>query len=125
MQLQHTGLSASTEIALFIKHAVIGQQLLVVTGAALAIHQQRGAVEQHAGLIATARVTEHQRHARPLRAGLGQLLHRCVAGINKCRAQIQVFGCVAAQRQLGRQQQASPPGMGLAGRSHDFFNITR
>ena len=68
-------------------------------------------------------MAHHQRHARPGQRGLGDALQLAVARGLEGRAQVQIFGRVAAQRQLGRQQQLGAIGIGLGGGVDDLLGI--
>lgn len=125
IELEDTALLTGRKVALFVEHAKIGQQLLEVARNLLTIAQHAGSVEQFLTLLIALRVTDDQRQPRPLDTGLLQLLQGRVAGLQKCRTQIQVLGRVAAQGKLGREQQSGTVGISFSSSGDDFLDIAR
>lgn len=60
VKLEDTALLTGRKVALFVEHAKIGQQLLVIACHQLAVAQHAGSVEQCPGLGIALRVTDDQ-----------------------------------------------------------------
>ena len=99
VELEDGGLCAALEVALLVEDAVVGQVHLAVDGRDLAVGEHRRGVVDVLGALGKA----DQRHD-PARAR-GQLVKRRGRLLEEGRLQQQVLGWVAAQRQLGEDDQ--------------------
>jgi hypothetical protein len=120
--VEHAGALPRHEVAPLVEHLVVGQALLGVGGRHLAVADHAGGVvalaDGHAGAarVAAHRVADHDHQVLQGRRLARHGLHGLVAGRHEGRAQQQVLGDVAADRSLGRQQQARALGVRCAPR---------
>ena len=75
--------------------------------------------------VTTGRMPDHHHKVFQVGQLAGDHLYGIITGGDKRGAQEQVFGRIAADRQLGRQQQARTLRVGGAGGFHDFAGIAR
>ena len=130
-QVEHHRPVAGHKVPALVEHLVIGQVLLGVGVQRLAVAQHRGGIEQlghrHAapartGLLAHG-MTHHQREAIEGSRFGGDGLQGIIAGIQKSRTQEQVLRRIAAQGQLGGDQQLRTLGMGFVGSGNDAAHV--
>ena len=102
------------EIALLVEHRVVRQLLLAIDGGDAAVAQHGDRVVA-AAAVALGKADDDRRapHARGERGELAR------AGVEKGRAQHEVLGRIAAQRQFGRDDQARARASGLGRRRED------
>ena len=130
-RLKHAGLIAGREVAALVKHLVIGQLALGVGGNHLPFAQHTGRVKallhrHRAGAAVAARgMPDHDRQVFQVGQGCGDRFHGIITGMNECGTQKQIFGGIAANRQLGGQHQPGAVGIGLARGLDDFLGIAR
>ena len=104
--------AARLEIALLVEHRVVRQLLLAVNGAHATVGKQRERVVA-ASALAFGKSDDDR---RVLHAG-GQRRELAGTGVEKRRAQQQIFGRIPAERQLGRHDEARARASGRARRS--------
>ena len=131
--LEHADALARREVAPLVEHLVVGQLALGIglQHAALAEHAGRVVALLHRDRLAAqasppVRVADHH-HVRPFNPASSRAtrFHGIIAGSDEGGAQEQVFGRVAANRQLGREQQPRAVGVGRARGIDDFLRVAR
>ena len=122
--VNQTRLMLRREITQLIKYAVIGKRLLDVAGLNAAITDPACGVLSVQSTGGCLRVPHQQRHARPCCAGVHNRLQRFITGLLKRGAQQQIFGSVATQRQLRRDQQLCALRMSVSCSFNDFLRVT-
>ena len=131
INLEHAAVSARHEVATLVEHLVVGQVLLGVglLDAARAQHAG-GVVAQVAAAFAdpmrqALRMAHHHSQAGQGRCRRHHLGQGLLTGCEKRRPQIKILGGVAAQGQLGRQQQPGSGRVGILGSANDLAGVAR
>ncbi len=112
VHFEHKGLGAGLKVALLVKDLVVGQFKLVVPADHTAVKGHCGAIGglgQHAGRWGFQRelwVPDQHVQARECRQLGDERIERACAGVDERRAQQQVFGRIARERQFRREQDA-------------------
>ena len=126
---EHAGVVAGFEITAFIKHLVVGQLALGITGHQMAFTKHRGHVEavlhrHRAGAFVVATgVPHHHMHAVQVGEFVAHQVECVFAGLNERRPQVQIFGGIATNGEFGRDQQTHTAVIGGAGGVDDFVGI--